>query len=167
MLKLHEHSFRRDFQHAGTAIESMKLIIFICKNRFCILCIVLWYLFFLNKYFIISTIIWCYAVYSDSHQNMMKKNSGNFYNHMQLHNLFYYNNMMFQRAGAAAKGLRDPMNIEMQIYSFRNWFFLLSFLGDIFWSFMELNKRRKKFTLGSINIYSVGVILYKLLMKWD
>lgn len=88
-----------------TAIESMKLIIFICKNRFCILCSVRWYLFFLNKYFIISTIIWCYAVYSDSHQNMTtwvernkkKRGSGNFYNHMQLHNLFYYNNMMFQR----------------------------------------------------------------------
>jgi len=65
------------------------------------------YLFKKNKYFIISTIIWCYAVYSDSHQNIddgalaereRKKISAHrqFYNHMQLHNLFYYNNMMFQ-----------------------------------------------------------------------
>lgn len=118
--KLHERSIQRWNGHRKYEINHIYM-----QNRFCILCSVRWYLFFLNKYFIISTIIWCYAVYSDSHQNMTtreEKSSGNFYNHMQLHNLFYYNNMMFQRlwgrrswAGAEG-GLRDPMNIEMQIH---------------------------------------------------
>lgn len=99
-----------------------------------------WYLFFLNKYFIISTIIWCYAVYSDSHQNMMteksEKISANFYNHMQLHNLFYYNNMMFRaRAG------QDWGRVDLWILKCKYTFCAIGCLGDIFWSFTELNKR--------------------------
>jgi hypothetical protein len=50
-------------QERTRVIESMELIIFICKIRFCILCIgcTRWYLFFLNKYFIISSIIICWC----------------------------------------------------------------------------------------------------------
>lgn len=127
-VKLHEHSFRSDSQHAGTAIESMKLIIFICKNRFCILCIVRWYLFFLNKYFIISTIIWCYAVYSDSHQNTRRKKFRAIFT-ITCNYIIYFIIITWCSGAKASEeeGLRDPMNIEMQIKFLCHRFFALSF----------------------------------------
>lgn len=98
---------------------------------------------FLNKYFIISTIIWCCAVYSDSHQDMMterrvgkvgedKRVLQAIYNHMQLHNLFHYNNTMFQQAGAC----RGVCSVDSYEYWNANIFFMPSVLALPFFSVM-------------------------------
>lgn len=115
--KLHERSIQRWNGHRKYEINHIYM-----QNRFCILCSVRWYLFFLNKYFIISTIIWCYAVYSDSHQNMTtreEKVQAIFTitcNYIIYFIIITWCSRGCGGVGTGPGGLRDPMNIEMQIH---------------------------------------------------
>lgn len=103
------------------------------------------------------------------------KISGNFYNHMQLHNLFCYNNMMFlwcaRRWGAW--GERDQW--ILWILKCKYTFFMPAvlsvrlFSGDIFWSFMELNKRRrtKKRRSHWVQLIFIRLVLFCTNCSWN
>ena len=95
----------------------------------------------------------------DSHQDMMTER-GNFYNHMQLHNLFCYNNIMFTRR-------MDPMNIEMQIWTFLCHHAPFFFWGDIFWSFMELNKPFFYKRSHWVQLIFIRLLLFRTNCSWN